>query len=60
MQLITQVWSTELERYVEDEISLWDALPSWQQEALCLLLTAFPGSEVLDDQESDTRASSAA
>lgn len=45
MQLITQVWDSRQGRYVEDELSLWDALPSWQREALRALQDAFPGSE---------------
>ena len=48
MVLITQVWSTEFGRYVEDEISLWGALPQWQREALRALQEAFPGSEWVD------------
>lgn len=45
MQLIQQVWDPVARRYVEDELSLWDALPSWQQEALLRLSEAFPGAE---------------
>jgi hypothetical protein len=43
--LITQVWDSRAGAYVEDELSLWDALPSFQREALLRLAEAFPGSE---------------
>ncbi len=48
MRLITQIWDSERGCYVEDELSLWDALPSWQREALVRLQEAFPGSEWVD------------
>ena len=34
MVLITQVWSTELGRYVEDELSLCECLPAVVREGL--------------------------
>jgi hypothetical protein len=34
MQLITQVWSTELGRYVEEELSLCECLPSVVRDGL--------------------------
>jgi hypothetical protein len=43
--VITQVWDSRAGAYVEDEFSLWDALPSFQREALLRLSKAFPGSE---------------
>ena len=34
MVLITQIWSTELGRYVEDELSLCECLPAAVREGL--------------------------
>jgi hypothetical protein len=36
MVLITQVWSTELNRYVEDELTLRECLPSTVREGLAI------------------------
>lgn len=58
--LVTQVWDPVRRRYVEDELALWDALPSWQREALQRLSEAFPGSEVLDEPGTGSEAPSAA
>lgn len=60
MQLIQQVWDPIARRYVEDELCLWDALPSWQREALYALQSAFPGSEWVSEPESGSERSSAA
>lgn len=43
--LITQVWDMRRQCYVEDELSLWEALPEWQRDGLLRLQEAFPGSE---------------
>lgn len=32
----------------DQELTLWDALPEWQREALVRLQEAFPGSEWVD------------
>ena len=34
MRLITQIWSTQLGRYVEDELSLCECLPAVVREGL--------------------------
>lgn len=49
--LITQVWDTKRRRYVEDELTLWESLPSFQREALISLQEAFPGSEWVEVPE---------
>lgn len=47
--LIQQVWDPIGRRYVEDELTLLEAMPSWLSEPFRALQEAFPGSEwVLD------------
>lgn len=58
--LIQQVWDPIARKYVEDELSFTDALPSWLVERLDALQSAFPGSEWVSDLESGSEASSAA
>lgn len=57
--LIQQVWDPIGRRYVEYELSLWDALTSWQREALISLQEAFPGSEWVEGSPEAQRGSEA-
>jgi len=52
MVLYQQVWSTELERYLEDELSLCDCLPSTVREGLVLRQPSLFGPEWDDLAES--------